>query len=157
MQKQSWDTLAPALVDYAYREEVERFIERAAQTLHPLALILFGSLAKGDHHRYSDADFCVVMAESPQSFFDGYMQVVRCDPSGVVQPLVYGAQQFRQMAREANGLALEVMADGVFLAGDESFRQEIEQLAMRIKLRLGIQRTPGGWHIAHPELIEESP
>jgi predicted nucleotidyltransferase len=36
------------------------------------ALILFGSLARGDYHRRSDADFCVVLAETPRSPFEGY-------------------------------------------------------------------------------------
>jgi hypothetical protein len=34
---------------------------------------------------------------------------------------------------QANGLALEVMADGLFLAGDEAFRQEIERLAAQAR------------------------
>jgi len=52
------------------------------------------------------------------------------------------------MVRQANGLALEVLADGLFLAGDEAFRHEIEQLAARTRQRLGIERTPTGWRIA---------
>jgi len=144
----------PSFKHYAHIEAVGRFIERATQELHPLALILFGSLAKGNYHQGSDADFCVVLAEPPSSPFDGYDRVVACDPSGIVQPLVYGPDQFRQMVRQANGLALEIMADGLFLAGDESFRQEIEHLATQVRQQLGIERTPTGWRIARPELIE---
>jgi hypothetical protein len=81
--------------------------------------------------------------------------VVACDPSGVVQPVVYGAEQFRHMVCQANGLALEVMADGLFLAGDEAFRQEIEGLAAQTRQQLGIKRTPTGWHIARPDRIAE--
>jgi hypothetical protein len=78
-----------------------------------------------------------------------------CDPSGVVQPVVYGPDQFRHMVCEASGLALEVMADGLFLSGDEAFRQEIERLAAQVRQRLGIERTPTGWRIARSELIGE--
>jgi len=133
---------------------VKRFVERAARELRPLALILFGSLAKGDYHEHSDADFCVVLADAPASPFEGYDRVAALDPSGVVQPLVYSAEQFREMIRQANGLALEIVADGIFLAGDEEFRREIEELAAHTQARLGIERTPTGWRIAHPELIE---
>jgi hypothetical protein len=122
--------------------------------LQPLALILFGSLARGDFHRQSDADVCLVLAASPRSPFEGYDRAVACDPSGIVQPLVYDAGQFREMIRQANGLALEVIADGIFLAGDERFRQEIEALAAQMWQQLGIERTATGWYIAHPELIE---
>jgi hypothetical protein len=159
LQKRSWDLLATNFEHcsrhYAYTQAVRDFIDRAVRDLRPLALILFGSLAKGDYHQHSDADFCVVLADSPRSPFEGYDRVVACDPSGVVQPVVYGSDQFRQMVRQANGLALEVMADGLFLAGDEAFRQEIEELAARTRQRLGIERTPTGWRIAHPDLPGE--
>ena len=92
---------------------------------------------------------------SPHSFFAGYDLVVACDPSGVVQPVVYGAEQFRRMLQEPNGLALEVMADGLFLAGDEAFRQEIEEVASLTRKRLGIERTPTGWRMTHPESIRQ--
>jgi UTP:GlnB (protein PII) uridylyltransferase len=130
---------------------VGRFIERAGQELRPLALILFGSLARGDYHQYSDADFCVILDQPLPSPFAGYDRVVACDSSGVVQPLAYSPDQFRQMINQANGLALEVMADGVFLAGDETFRQELEQLAAETRQRLGIERTATGWRITQPE------
>jgi hypothetical protein len=127
---------------------VGRFVKRAARELRPLALVLFGSLARGDYHQRSDADFCVVLADSPHSPFAGYDRVVACDPSGVVQPVVYGPNQFRQMVLQANGLALEVMADGLFLAGDEAFRGELERLAADARQRFGVERTPTGWRLA---------
>ena len=154
MQKRSWNSLAPSFKNYAYTEAVGRFVEQAARDLRPLALILFGSLARGVHHQRSDADFCVVLAESLSSPLEGYDRAAACDPSGVVQPVVYSAEPFRQMVRTANGLALEVMADGLFLAGDEAFRKEIESLAAQTRHRLGIERTPTGWRIARPDLIE---
>lgn len=148
MRAVSWNSLAPDFSGYAHTEAVGRFVERAARELRPLALILFGSLARGDYHQRSDADFCVVLAESPRSPFEGYDRVVACDPWGVVQPVVYGPDQFRQMVRQANGLALEVMADGLFVAGDETFRQEIEELAAQTRQQWGIERTPTGWRMA---------
>jgi len=128
------------------------FIERMGEKEQPLALILFGSLARGDYHEGSDADFCVVLPEAPRSFFAGYDRIVLYDPSGVVQPFVYGPNQFRQMVRHANGLVLDVMADGVFLAGDERFRLELQQLAAETRVRLQIERTATGWLIGRPEL-----
>ena len=154
MRRRSWTSLRPGFRLYAHTEAVGNFVDRAREELHPLALILFGSLARGDYHRHSDADFCVILPDPPGSPFEGYDRVVACDPSGVVQPLVYGAEQFRQMVRQANGLALEVMADGLFLAGDVSFHREIERLAASWRRRLGIERTASGWRIARPHLIE---
>jgi hypothetical protein len=48
-----------------------------------------------------------------------------------------------------------VVADGLFLAGDEAFRGEIEALTECRWQRLGIRRTPGGWRIAHPHLLND--
>lgn len=155
MQKGSWDLLAPSFRHYAHTEAIDHFIKRATGELRLLALVLFGSLARGDYHQRSDADVCVVLAEPPNSPFEGYDRVVACDPSGVVQPVVFGADQFRQMVHQANGLALEVMADGVFLAGDPAFWREMEELAARTQQRLGIARTPTGWRIARADLIQE--
>ena len=155
MRKASWSTFAPSSERYDHTEAVGRFVARAARELRPLALVLFGSLARGDYHRHSDADVCVVMV-TEVGFFEGYDRVVALDPSGVVQPVVYGANAFREMVRTANGLVLEVLADGVFLAGDEAFRREIEVLAERTRQRQGIERTPTGWRIAHPERVEEA-
>jgi hypothetical protein len=154
LRKRSWDSLAPTFENYAHVEAVGRFVGRAARELRPLALILFGSLARGDYHQRSDADFCVVLAAPLRSPFEGYDRVVAYDPSGVVQPVVYGADHFRHMVRQANGLAPEVMADGLFLAGDEPFRQEIERLAAHARRRLGIECTPTGWRVARPDLIQ---
>jgi hypothetical protein len=147
LQKQSWNLFGLNFKDYTYHAAIGPFIERATRELRPLALILFGSLARGDYHQRSDADFCVILDELLPSPFAGYDRVVACDPSGVVQPLVYSPDQFRQMVKDANGLALEVMADGIFLAGDEIFRQEIEALAAETRQRLGIERTATGWRM----------
>ena len=81
--------------------------------------------------------------------------MVACDPSGVVQPVVYGPDQFLRMVRQANGLALEVTADGLFLAGDETFWEKVALLATHVREQLGITRTLMGWQIAYPELIVE--
>jgi UTP:GlnB (protein PII) uridylyltransferase len=132
---------------------IDHFIERTNRELHPLALILFGSLARGDYHQHSDADFCVILDEPFANPFIGYDRVVACDPSGIVQPLVYNPNQFRQMINQANGIALEIMADGIFLTGDETFRREIETLAAETRQRLEIHRTATGWQIMRPEKL----
>jgi hypothetical protein len=48
-----------------------------------------------------------------------------------------------------------MVADGLFLVGDDAFRQEIEATAEHLVQRLGIQRTPSGWRIGHPHLIRD--
>jgi hypothetical protein len=90
LRRVSWSSLAPSFEGYAHTEAVGHFVEQVGRELCPLALILFGSLARGDHHQRSDADFCVVLPQTPHSIFEGYGGVAACDTSGAVQPVVYG-------------------------------------------------------------------
>ena len=76
MRKASWDTFAPSSERYDHTEAVGRFVACAARELFPLALILYGSLARGDYHARSDADVCVVLDGDP-GFFEGYDRVVQ--------------------------------------------------------------------------------
>lgn len=156
MQKKSWASLAPSYKRYAYTTEVGAFVACVVRELNPLALFLFGSLARGDYHERSDADVCLILAQAPRTPFEGYDLAVACDPSGVVQPLVYGADQFRQMVADANGLALEVLADGIFLAGDSSYFQEIETLGRTTREKFRIERTPTGWRLRALEKIDQA-
>lgn len=144
MRRTSWVSLSSVLHCYGYVPEVGRFIERLEKELQPIAVILFGPLANDKHQPYSDADFCVILRERPLSPYMGYDRVTTMDPSGAVRPVVYGAEQFRRMVRQANPLALEVIADGVFLAGDENFCSELERLAADLCQTLG-----GDTHTTH--------
>lgn len=137
MRRTSWISLSSAQHCYEYVPEIGRFIERLEKELRPLAVILFGPLANDAHHQYSDADFCVVLRERPPSPYVGYDRVTTMDPSGAVRPVVYGAEQFRRMIGRANALALDVITNGVFLAGDEIFCTEIERLAADTRQPLG--------------------
>ncbi len=149
MRTMSWDMLSLDFRNYHYTAAVGRFVDCAARELHPLALILFGSLARGDYHTRSDADVCLILNDAPPTPFVGYDMAAACDPSGVVQPLVYGADQFRQMVDQANGLALEVMADGICLVGEAEFVRALEAWHQRSCERWGIERTPGGWRLRY--------
>lgn len=109
LRKASWNSLAAGFKrkGYVHAEAVGRFVERAEQELCPTALILFGSLARGDFHQYSDADFCVVLSDALPSPFGGYDRVVAFDPSGLVQPVVYDVNSFRKLVQQASAMALE--------------------------------------------------
>jgi predicted nucleotidyltransferase len=133
------------LPDYEHLETLVSFVERAQEKLHPAALILFGSLTKGNYYLDSDADICVILAQPEVSWGEGYKQVAPFDPEGVVQPLVYGTEQFLKMVRDANGLALEVCHDGWVLAGDEGYIQRLEEAFAEAKRHFGLEKTESGW------------
>lgn len=110
-------------------------------------LVLFGSVAKGDWHEYRDADVCVVVTE-PEIVpldHDWWMRVYRLS-DGVVQPHIYGFEQFLRMVDAINGLAIEVVHDGIALAGDESYWEEVRRRFRAAQEHYRLQKVPGGWN-----------
>lgn len=62
MRKESLNLLKKRLDRCEFREELTDFLERVIE-LEPVAVILFGSLARGDHLEDSDADVAVKLNE----------------------------------------------------------------------------------------------
>ncbi|MEA3345633.1 MAG: nucleotidyltransferase domain-containing protein [Chloroflexota bacterium] len=147
MRRSSWTTWQSNLKGYEHRAALGNFIHRMTEELFPLAILLFGSLAKGNYHTFSDADVCVILPTPEAHPFEGYGQMASLDPTGVIQPMVYGREQFMRMISEANGLALEVMYYGIALAGQDAFLAELEEAWQGTRERLGLEKTATGWQI----------
>ena len=47
----------------APKEKLDELIERVIEAAHPLKIILFGSMARGEASRYSDIDLLVVVPD----------------------------------------------------------------------------------------------
>jgi predicted nucleotidyltransferase len=137
--------LRERLPGYEHLEALISFVRRV-QDLQPAAVILFGSLAKGNYYLRSDADICVILSQPQVSWAEGY-ELVAALNEGVVQKLVYGAEQFLQMIRDANALALEVCHDGWALAGEEGYVRRVEETFWQTKRRWGLVKTESGWLI----------
>jgi len=114
------------------------------------ALILFGSLAKQDFYEHSDADVCVILQQPAVHPLLRDVDSFWLDtPPGVIELHIYGSQQFKQMIRQANGLALEVMHHGLALSGAESYLAEIERLFEETRRAFGIVQVGNGWLVSH--------
>ena len=145
MRRESLTTWTERLAGYNHKDAVRDFVERVETEIHPLAVILFGSLARGDFYRHSDADVCVVLPCAVHQFLADAPDVRSCDPTGIVEPVVFGRKQFLQMLREANPLALEIAADGVLLTGETEFADQVEEALAETCARFGLKRHTGGW------------
>jgi hypothetical protein len=134
------------LKGYKHTSDVVSFVRQAQQRSDVVALILFGSLAKEDFYEHSDADVCVVLQQPAVHPLlrdvDAFWQDA---PPGIIELHIYGSQQFKQMIRQANGLALEVMHYGVALSGDRFYLTEIERLFRETRRDLSLVRVGNGW------------
>ena len=95
-----------------------------------LAVILIGSLARGDYTAFSDADVVIVVPDG--SVPDNPVERVRgfLDPSLPLdlQPFVYTRSELIEMARESRRIVGEVLRVGKLLAGDRGILEELKGL-----------------------------
>jgi predicted nucleotidyltransferase len=151
LQTLSLPLLKSRLDAYNYVDPLISLVQQIKQHLEPDAVILFGSLARGNYYvNQSDADMCVVLTEPEVELFDGYCRVAELDREGISQPLVFGREQFLKMLEDANPLGLEICDNGLVLAGREEFVQQLRVLFDRVREKYQIQRTESGWYIGKP-------
>ncbi len=148
MRRGSLNLLRTELKGYNYIEALCRLVECVNGELRPAALILFGSLARGDFHEYSDADLCVVLHGEAIHPLARSVPVEPFNPTGVAEAQTFGAEEFKEMLREANPLALEILHYGLVLGGEESFIEELETIFEETRQKWGLEKTPGGWRMA---------
>lgn len=149
------------------RRAAEAYAARVAAALRPppVAVILYGSVARGTARRHSDIDIIVVADGLPDDWFDrldilGDARRVgvaaaelheQVDVGGAaqvsearIQVIGYTPDEFAAMLAKAHLTALEAVDHGILLVGGAWFAQQRERLAA-LK-REGWQRTPRGWY-----------
>ena len=111
------------LVIRKLREYAERAVERGA-----LAVVLVGSLARGNYTAFSDADVVVVvrddypkkLPERVEDFMDPTLPVD-------LEPRVYTLSELLELARSGARIVEEVLRYGVLLAGDRGVLEELSR------------------------------
>jgi len=93
------------------REYALRAVERGA-----LAVVLIGSLARGDYTAFSDADVVVIVAEDERRPVDRVADFLDPTLSVDVEPRVYTVEELRAMAARGSRIVEEIRR-GVVLAG----------------------------------------
>ena len=121
MQKKSSSTVGVRLLKLNYGEvmrELREYAERAVAK-GARAVILVGSLARGDYTAYSDADIIIVSDSVPERLIDRIPEFM--DPALPVDvvPIVYTTDEAVKMAEEGRKIVGEIISYGKLLAGDE--------------------------------------
>lgn len=113
------------------RAERERLIERArgyarglSERLPVQAVILTGSVARGDFNVWSDIDV-VVVAESLPARLPDRLALLHADAPGGVQVVGFTSSELGRAAQRSNRLVLDAAAHGILLAGDPRVLESI--------------------------------
>lgn len=113
------------------RRQAERreLIDRVAQwsrQLDPglgvMAVVVFGSVARGDFNVWSDIDVLVVAEHLPERSLDRWDVLAPLPP--LVQPVVWTPGEYAAEHRRANPIVAESVELGVWLLGDAAALDE---------------------------------
>lgn len=103
------------------REEIMNKLKKWANTLsknkNVIAVVLFGSFAKGEETPGSDVDILILLKESKERFDNRIPEFI---PSGIgigVDVFPYTIEEFLSSLNEKWGIADEVIKNGVLLYG----------------------------------------
>ncbi|HDD64354.1 MAG: nucleotidyltransferase domain-containing protein [Thermoprotei archaeon] len=105
-------------------EELKGYAERAINR-GALAVILVGSLARGDYTAFSDADVVVIADNVPSRPMDRIKDFLDPTLSVDVEPRVYTRDEILEMARRGSKVVEEIASYGILLAGDRKIFEEI--------------------------------
>ncbi|MBC7346591.1 MAG: nucleotidyltransferase domain-containing protein [Clostridia bacterium] len=134
------------MAEHPAREALEQTVEAVVEKYAPVAVLLFGSLARGDFSPESDADVLVLLPQPRVDFVEMLGKIKACDRSGLIDLFPYGWRQFMAMFRDYNLLALDAMADGVLLyLGDGTKWRVIRREAAKVLRE--VEAIEGGWQV----------
>jgi len=104
------------------KEYAERVRSKGAK-----AVILIGSLARGDYTAFSDADVVIIVDNTPKNPIERLKEFM--DPMFPIdlEPRVYTTEEILKMAREKRRLIKEIIEYGILLIGDERLIEKIKR------------------------------
>ena len=86
------------------------------------AIVLTGSLAKGNYTGSSDADILVIADNLPARVLERYALFAEADLPVDVEPRAYSTEEFLNMVRQRDHFAIEALEIGVPLYGEKYYR-----------------------------------
>ncbi len=98
------------------RKEIQRYVDRIVQKIHPEKVILFGSYAYGRPNRHSDVDLFVIKA-SRKRFNETRLEIDRLlsDRELPIDIVVRSPSHVRKKLRLGDCFTREVMKRGLLL------------------------------------------
>ena len=129
MRRRSWSSAGVRFFELDYERVIRELREYAegAVAREARAVILIGSLARGDYTAFSDADVLIISDRVPERPVDRIAEFL--DPTLPIdlEPRVYTSEEFLRMAREGRRVVREAVEYGILLAGDEEVLREAKE------------------------------
>lgn len=130
MQRKSWSSAGVRFFKLDYErvlEELRRYARRVVER-GARAVILIGSLARGNYTAFSDADLIIVYDYAPERPLDRVSSFIDPTLPVDVEPRVYTSEELLKMAKEGRRIIGEILEHGKLLAGDEGILKSIREL-----------------------------
>jgi len=121
-QRRSSDTVGIKLFRLDYDKVISELKSYARRNVSSgaKAVILIGSLARGDYTAFSDADVVIVVERASKGIVDRVSEYIDPSLSVDIEPRVYTVDELRKMALEKRRIVKKIIEHGKLLAVDES-------------------------------------
>ncbi|MEM2927228.1 MAG: nucleotidyltransferase domain-containing protein [Candidatus Bathyarchaeia archaeon] len=106
--------------------ELKEYAEMAVKK-GALAVILVGSLARGDYTAFSDADIIIIVMESCERPMDRVMEYLEPKALIDIEPRVYTMKEIQVMMKRREKIIEEIAEYGILLHGDRRIIEEIRR------------------------------
>lgn len=114
----NYDQILKELKNYA-----KRCIDKGAK-----AVILIGSLARGDYTAFSDADVIIISDNVPFRPIDRISEFLDPTLSIDVEPRIYTTREILTMARRKSKVIKEIVEYGILLSGDTEIIEKLKEI-----------------------------
>ncbi len=120
--------------------ELAAVVERLVRSLNPVAVVLFGSRARGDWGPWSDYDLLII-AEFEVPYLERIALILETigDTRLPIEPHPYTLGEALEMLRRGSPTIVDAIEEGVVLYKGRGFERLLEEYR-RLK-RLGLRRT----------------
>lgn len=140
-------------VKIPYKWAIEKYARKLIRNIRPRSIVLYGSIARGEHGVGSDVDILVISDSLPKNFLERLRILSELNPSTApIEAIAYTTSEFRAMVEKLHPTALSAIEDGITIY-DDGFFERMKELLTTLRERLNIVRIEGGWEIS-PKLKE---
>ena len=104
--------------DTKFKKLFHNMIEQIGNRVPLNAVILFGSYAKGNAHKFSDYDL-VIIAEFQENYLNRGLWIVHLAPDVSVDVFCYTPAEFERLFNSYNLTAIDAISEGIPLYGEK--------------------------------------